>query len=226
MMKALLASQLIASLVVSTGAIELTTADWEEKTAGKTVFVKFFAPWCGHCKGMKPAWDKLMKNWNKGERAKTTLIADVDCTAETGKPLCDRIGVQGFPTIKWGDASSLEDYEGGRDYDALKKFAKESLKPLCSPMNLDLCDDEKKKIITEFQAMPAEELQTKIDEKKAEIKTAEETFEAEVKKLQDTYSKLQKEKEETVAGVKKSGLGLMQAVQAHAKKYAEKKEEL
>jgi len=226
MMKALLASPLIASLVVSTGAIDLTTANWEEQTAGKTVFVKFFAPWCGHCKGMKPAWDKLMKNWNKGERVKTTLIADVDCTAETGKPLCDQNGVQGFPSIKWGDASSLEDYKGGRDYDALKKFAKENLKPLCSPMNLDLCDDEKKKTITEFQAMSAEELEKQIVDKKAEIKTAEETFEAEVKKLQDRYSELQKEKEEAVAGVKKSGLGLMQAVQAHAKKSAEKKEEL
>jgi len=93
-------------------------------------------------------------------------------------------------------------------------------------MNLDLCDDEKKKTITEFQAMSAEELEKQIVDKKAEIQTAEETFEAEVKKLQDRYSELQKEKEEAVAGVKKSGLGLMQAVQAHAKKSAEKKEEL
>jgi len=93
---------------------------------------------------MKPDWDKLMKNWNKGDRAKTTLIADVDCTAD-GKDLCETIGVQGFPTIKWGDPGSLEDYEGGRDYEGLKKFAKENLKPLCSPSNLDLCDDDKKK---------------------------------------------------------------------------------
>jgi len=169
---------------------------------------------------MKPAWDKLMKNWNKGDRVKTSLIADVDCTAE-GKPLCEQVGVQGFPTIKWGDVSSLETYEGGRDYDALKKFAKENLKPMCSPANIDLCDEDKKKEIAEFQAMSAEDLSAKIDEKKAEIKTAEETFETEVKKLQDTYSQLQKDKDEAVANVKSSGLGLMQAVQAHAKKSKE-----
>merc|ERR1712025_890151 len=134
------------------------------------------APWGGHCKSMKPAWDKLMKKWNKGDRAKTSLIADVDCTAE-GKPLCEMAGVQGFPTIKWGDPSSLEDYQGGRDYEALKKFAKENLKPMCSPANLDLCDDEKKK---------------KIEDKKEEMKKLETTFEEELKKLQEQYEQLQK----------------------------------
>jgi len=166
---------------------------------------------------MKPAWDKLMKKWNKGDRSKTSLIADVDCTAD-GKPLCETIGVQGFPTIKWGDPSALEDYKGGRDYEAMKKFAKESLKPMCSPANLDLCDDEKKAKIQELQAMPVADLNTQIDAKKAEMKTLEETFETEVKELQATYEKLQKDKDETVAEVKKSGLGLMQAVQAAAKK--------
>lgn len=173
---------------------------------------------------MKPAWDKLMKNWNKGDRAKTSLIADVDCTAE-GKPLCEQVGVQGFPSIKWGDAGSLEDYEGGRDYDALKKFAKDNLKPLCSPANLDLCDEDKKAEITKYQGMPAEELSKLIEEKKAEMKAAEDTFTEEVKKLQDTYSQMQKDKDETVAAVKKSGLGLMTAVQANAKK-SENKDEL
>merc|ERR1719498_560940 len=174
---------------------------------------------------MKPAWDKLMKNWNKGDRVKTSLIADVDCTAD-GKPLCEQVGVEGFPTIKWGDVSNLEKYEGGRDYDALKKFAKENLKPMCSPANIDLCDEDKKKEIAEFQALSADELAKKIEDKKAEIKKAEDTFSEEVKKLQDTYSQLQKDKDEAVANVKKSGLGLMQAVQAAAKKAGEKKEEL
>merc|ERR1719181_1910350 len=124
-------------------------------------------------------------NWNKGDRAKTSLIADVDCTSE-GKPLCESNGVQGFPTIKWGDPSGLEDYKGGRDYDALKKFAKENLKPMCSPANIDLCDAAKKKEIADFQALPAEELASKIESKKEEIKTAETTFEEAVKKLQET----------------------------------------
>lgn len=166
---------------------------------------------------MKPAWDKLMKNWNKGDRAKTSLIADVDCTAE-GKPLCEEVGVKGFPTIKWGDVANLEDYEGGRDYDALKKFAKENLKPICSPANLDLCDDDKKKEISDLNALSTADLEAKVEAKKKLIKDAEENFETELKKLQDTYQKLQDEKDNTIKEVKASGLGLMSAVLANKKK--------
>jgi len=172
---------------------------------------------------MKPDWDKLMKNWNKGDRLKTSLIADVDCTA-AGKPLCETVGVTGFPTIKWGDAGNLEDYSGERKYDALKKFAKDNLKPMCSPSNIDLCDDEKKAEIATFQALPAEELKAKIEEKKAAMKAAEDSFTEKVKELQETYGQLQKDKDETIAEVKKSGLGLMQAVEAHAKKQGGKEE--
>merc|ERR1711933_7777 len=131
----------------------------------------------------KPAWDKLMKNWNKGDRAKTSLIADVDCTAE-GKPLCEQVGVEGFPTIKWGDVSNLEVYGGGRDYDALKKFAKENLKPICSPANLDLCDEDKRKEIADLNALSTADLEAKVEEKKKLIKDAESNFETELKKLQ------------------------------------------
>jgi hypothetical protein len=35
----------IATLAVSTSAIELTPANFDEKTAGKSVFIKFLAPW-------------------------------------------------------------------------------------------------------------------------------------------------------------------------------------
>lgn len=79
---------------------------------------------CGHCKALKPDWDKLMAEF---EGSATQLVADVDCTTE-GQPLCDENGVQGFPTLKWGDPSDLQDYQGGRSYDDLKKFADENLK--------------------------------------------------------------------------------------------------
>merc|ERR1719326_1609063 len=138
---------------------------------------------------MKPDWDKLMAEFKD---SKTALVADVDCTAG-GKTLCNEVGVRGYPTIKYGDPNALEDYKGGRGYDQLKKFAEENLGPTCGPANLDLCNAEKKAEIEKFQAMPAEELSKSIEDKKAEMKTLEETFETEVKKLQENYEKMQKE---------------------------------
>jgi len=159
---------------------------------------------------MKPDWDKLMKEY-KGH--KTALVADVDCTAD-GKPLCDSNGVQGFPTIKWGDPASLEDYEGARSFDELQKFAKENLKPMCSPKNIDLCDDDKKAEIARLQAMSEADLQTEIDAKEKLMADAEETFKTEVNKLQEAYEKLQKDKDAALEAVKDAGLGMMKAVKA------------
>jgi len=172
---------------------------------------------------MKPDWDKLMTSWNAGENSESSLIADVDCTA-AGKALCDEVGVKGFPTIKWGDPSALEDYKGGRDYAALESFAKENLKSLCSPTNLHLCDENKKQEISALQSMSDADLSAKIEEKKAKITQAEETFASEVKKLQSRYDELKKEKDAKLAEIKDRGHGLMQAVQAHAKKSAKAEE--
>mmetsp|Transcript_105097 Transcript_105097/g.255146 ORF Transcript_105097/g.255146 Transcript_105097/m.255146 type:complete len:167 (-) Transcript_105097:460-960(-) len=158
---------------------------------------------------MKPDWDKVMKEVNgKG----STLVADVDCTA-AGKPLCDSNGVQGFPTIKYGDPSALEDYQGGRDYDSLKKFA-DTLKPVCSPNNLDLCEDDDRKKIEELMAMDADALDAAIEEKEQQIKDAEKTFEDELEKLQNKYKEISEAKDNTISEVKASGLGLMKAVKA------------
>jgi len=162
---------------------------------------------------MKPAWDKLMGDFDGHASA---VVADVDCTSD-GKALCDSNGVRGFPTIKYGDPNNLEDYKGGRDYDALKKFADENLKPVCSPANIDLCDAEQKATIEKFQAMSAAELGEAIKGKEKENEDAEATFKSEVEKLQKTYEQLQKDKEATLDSIKKSGLGYMKAVQAAAK---------
>ena len=169
---------------------------------------------------MKPAWEKLMDAFAD---SKTALVGDVDCTA-AGKPLCDSNGVQGFPTIKWGDPSALEDYQGGRDFDALDKFAKDNLKPMCSPANIDLCDDDKKAEIEKFSSMSADDLDAAIKEKEKENETAESDFKTFVEGLQKQYEEAMKKKDEAIAAVKASGLGLMKAVKANAGK--EKKDEL
>jgi len=163
---------------------------------------------------MKPAWDKLMKEW---EGNKGVIVADVDCTEE-GKQLCEDQNVEGFPTIKWGDPSSLEDYEGGRDYEELSSFAKETLKPMCSPSNLDLCDADKKAKIEELQKMSKEDLDKEIESQEKLLTDANAKFEAEVEKLQATYEALEKEKTETIKKIKESGLSLLKAVAAQKEK--------
>jgi hypothetical protein len=169
---------------------------------------------------MKPAWDKLMKVY-KGHAS--ALVADVDCTA-AGKPLCDSNGVKGFPTIKYGDPGALEDYKGGRDFDALKKFADENLKPMCSPANLDLCDDDKKKEIGDLMELSDAELSSKIAAGDKKIADAESHFKSEVEKLQAAYQKLMADKDQTIEDVKSSGLGLMKSVLAAKQKQADKDE--
>jgi len=162
---------------------------------------------------MKPDWDKLMKAFKDDE---SRGVYDVDCTT-AGKPLCDQVGVRGYPTIKHGDPNSLEDYKGGRDFAALEKFAK-GLKPVCSPAKMDLCEPEMKEKILELQKLSATDLDKQIKEKEAEIEKAEKFFTDEVDKLQKAYQKLQEDKETTVTAVKESGLGLMKSVKAHAGK--------
>merc|ERR1719326_1222037 len=91
------------------------------------------------------------------------LIADVDCT-EGGKDLCEKHGVQGFPTIKYGDPDDMKDYQGGRSYDDLKAFAGENLGPQCGPgENYNLCSDKVKAKIDTYSKMSVDELQAKID---------------------------------------------------------------
>jgi hypothetical protein len=157
---------------------------------------------------MKPDWDKLTEMF---AGSATQLIGDVDCTAG-GKPLCDAAGVKGYPTIKWGDPADLKDYQGGRTFDDLKKFADENLKPMCSPKNIDLCDDEKKAEIAKFAGMSDADLDTAIAAEEKKLEDAESEFKEEVQKLQDRYSALSTEKDEKIAAVTASGLGLMKAV--------------
>jgi len=162
---------------------------------------------------MKPAWEKLMEDFKD---SKSALVGDVDCTVH--QDLCGKFGVQGYPTIKYGDPNNLEDYQGGRTYDDLSTFAKENLGPSCGPANIDLCDADQKKSVEEAMALSDADLDAKIKEGEDSMTSAEDTFKKEVEQLQATYERLMKEKDETLANVKKSGLGMLKSVKAHKSK--------
>jgi protein disulfide-isomerase-like protein len=193
------------------GPTVLTSANFDELTTNKAAFIKFFAPWCGHCKAMAPAWGQLADGFADST---TVVIGDVDCTTE--KDLCSKYGVQGFPTIKYFVGSDEgEKYEGGRDFEALKAFADENLGPSCGPDNRDLCSEDQVAILDEAAALSAADLAAKIDEFKGQITAAEENFKTELDALQNKYTKLVEDKDAAIAAISPT-LRLYKSVKAPA----------
>merc|ERR1712065_8297 len=71
-------------------------------------YVKFFAPWCGHCKNMAADWETL-SNTIKG-----VTVAEVDCPLPDSKPLCEKYGVRGYPTLKFFKDGTVYQYNRPR----------------------------------------------------------------------------------------------------------------
>jgi protein disulfide-isomerase-like protein len=86
----------------------------------KPTMVLFYAPWCGHCKTMKPEYEQLrekyMKNPNKN-------VAMINC--DDHKEFASKAGIQGFPTLRYyknPKDDKYVDYEGPRTADAIEAF--------------------------------------------------------------------------------------------------------
>lgn len=233
---------LLAAASSATVAIELTADNYFTETVGKVVFLKFFAPWCAHCKALQPHWDRLLEAYH-GSLSTTVLIAEVDC-AGTGEVLCTRFGVKGYPKLKWGDPSDLQDYNGGRFYEEMKKFADENLVPQCNLEKLNLCTDEQKAQIMKYLGMSVEELNAEAtkeeerliaaeegfqenvrllrlkydqlakerNESENNVVAAEEFFEVEAQKIRDTFDQLESEKNDFIATTKALGLNMLNTV--------------
>ncbi|KAI8579575.1 hypothetical protein K450DRAFT_241645 [Umbelopsis ramanniana AG] len=101
--------------------VQLTAKNFNEEVMnnGHLVAVEFYAPWCGHCQRLAPAWKKAAANLGG-----LVKVAAIDCDEDQNKPICSQYGIQGFPTIKTfsprADKSkkgnkSVGDYQGPRE---------------------------------------------------------------------------------------------------------------
>merc|ERR1712179_878218 len=84
--------------VVKSNVAHINKDNFEAEIKEGVTLVKFFAPWCGHCKRLAPTWEELAKKYQDNENV---VIGHVDCTAadNVNRPLCDAQGVNGFPTL-------------------------------------------------------------------------------------------------------------------------------
>lgn len=112
---------------VESDVVHLTTDSFPDfLTDHPSILVMFYAPWCGHCKAMKPAYTdaaRMMKEQEVGG-----VLAAVDATKE--EALGKKYDVSGFPTIKYfGDGEVLYDYGYGRTAEDLVDFMQHPREP-------------------------------------------------------------------------------------------------
>jgi len=105
---------------------------------------------------MAPTWNSLGEEY---AGSSSVLIGDVDCTA-SGEELCKKKGIAGYPTIKYYVDGEEKDYQGGRDFDALKSFVEENLEVKCLLDNQEGCSDKEKKYIVKMKEKGADKINT------------------------------------------------------------------
>jgi len=106
---------------IPANVVNLNEDAFDSYASSGLLFVKFYAPWCGHCKSLAPIWEKLGDSFEDNDEIN---VAKVDCTEV--KSLCGKHEVEGFPTLKlFRNGVLLSEYDGERDLEGLIKFVKQ-----------------------------------------------------------------------------------------------------
>merc|ERR1711981_626997 len=102
----------------------LTAKNYKSHVDGtKDAFIKFYAPWCGHCKTLAPKWEEMAEEF-KNDDSMVIAHYNVDSNDLPGG-----FEVKGFPTMFWVPAGgSPKKYEGGRETKDLIDYVKKNHK--------------------------------------------------------------------------------------------------
>ncbi|KAG5490871.1 hypothetical protein JKF63_00993 [Porcisia hertigi] len=101
-----------------------TKDDFDKVVSGDLTLMKFYAPWCGHCKTLAPEFEKAAEMLTG-----VATLAEVDCTKE--EELARKYEIKGFPTLFiFRNGKKIMDYSGPRTADGITSFMKALSGPL------------------------------------------------------------------------------------------------
>lgn len=120
--------------IASREVVKLVSHNYDEilNDTTKDIFVKYYAPWCGHCKKLAPIWEELAGIYGSKAADSEVVIADLDHTLnDVDTPIM----IEGYPTLILYPANGEIDpktgirkaivYDRPRDLVNLIEFVKE-----------------------------------------------------------------------------------------------------
>jgi len=163
---------------------------------------------------MKPDWDKLGQAYADSD---SVMIVDVDCTA-AGEATCQKMGVKGYPTIKYYMAGKNpgKDYNGGRDFSALKSFVGTTLdKAVCNVVTKKGCQKSEVEWIEKMEVKSLAEIQESLKSKTDELSA----INSEQKQAAKEHAEKEKEWKKKEKNLVKA-TGFLKKLEVEAKKKA------
>ncbi|CCF57677.1 hypothetical protein KAFR_0D00300 [Kazachstania africana CBS 2517] len=130
----------------------------------KDVLVKYYAPWCGHCKRLAPIYEELADVVASNKKTNNSfVIADIDDTVND----VANLQIKGYPTIILYPAGQKDKpitYEGSRSIESLLTFLEENSGNKINSMKLYKDYQNDLKIAQEEEAAKLAEKQKEAEE--------------------------------------------------------------
>ena len=160
------------------------------------VYSMFYAPWCGHCKKLKPIWQDVAKDISSA----SVVVTMIDCTKETspngGNTCSSRYNIKGYPTIRmFRHHGTLQyDYNGNRTKKDITNWIYDTSAKDCLD-DTNLCTSDEINTLKEVNNLTLDPLRDRLEQLKNATLQVEEWFKTEVQKLQSRFEELTKEKD-------------------------------